>query len=191
MPSQVVIVVIGVYKQIRNEVKNKIKKEYWTYTNSLFSLSDNKCSFWKFVKDQRNSKCPSVFKAANTQLHKPAAIFHAFNDYFTSVLTPARAPAETALVCNLPIPEFPPVTVNLDWLIKSLSNLNPHKAPAHDGISPRVLKAAAVSIADECFISNWSASHGLETFPTNSSFQVWESHRYYELSPCFVNFNSL
>ena len=29
------------YKQIRNQVKNKIKKEYWKYINSLFSLSYN------------------------------------------------------------------------------------------------------------------------------------------------------
>lgn len=135
------------YKQIRNELKNKTKKEYSKYVNNLFAQPDNKRNFWKFVKDQRKSKCPPAFKATDTQLHKPADICEAFNKFFTSVLTPAETTTETAPVCDLPIPEMPPVTVSLGWLIKSLSNLNPHKAPGYDTIPPKVLKATASSIA--------------------------------------------
>ena len=135
------------YKLIRNEVKIKTKKEYWKYINDILALPDNKRSFWNFVKNQRKSNCPLAFKTAETQLHKPADICQAFNKLFTSVHTPAGAHVETPPTCDLPIPEIQPTTVNLSWLVKSLSNLNPQKAPGHDAIPPRILKATASSIA--------------------------------------------
>ena len=63
--------------------------------------------------------------------------------------------------CTLPIPELPPIQIELGWLTKSLQNLNPLKAPGPDGISPTVLRSTASSIAPPLLrVMNLSLLHG-------------------------------
>ena len=108
-----------------------------------FCKKDNKRSFWCFVRDQRNSKCPPAFQYADQLLHRPSAVAQAFNEFFTSVHSPPGSCSSMPPSCTLPIPELPPIQIELGWLTKSLQNLNPHKAPGPDGISPTVLRSTA------------------------------------------------
>ena len=130
------------YKQVRNKVKNLTKSSYWSYVNRLFAASDNKRSFWCFVRDQRKSNCPAAFQSAGKLIHKPDEIAQAFNDFFTSVHSPAVTCTETPPSCSLPIPELPEFTVTFEWLTKALSSLSSHKAPGPDTISSSILRAA-------------------------------------------------
>ena len=95
----------------------------------VFASADNKRSFWRFVKDQRKSKCPPAFLTTEKLIHKPEHICQAFNVFFTSVHTLPGTYSESPPPCSLPIPELPPITINLSWLTKALLALNPHKAP--------------------------------------------------------------
>ena len=149
------------YKQIRNKVKYATKTAYWNYVNCLFATRDNKRSFWCFVRDQRKSKCPPAFQYADKLLQKPTDIAQAFNEFFTSVHSPAETCPVTPPPCTLHIPELPPIQIELGWLTKSLHNLAPHKAPGPDGISPTVLRSTASFIAPPLLhLMNSSLAHG-------------------------------
>ena len=135
------------YKQIRNRVKNLSKMAYTNYIDQMFSKDDNKRRFWCYVRDQRKSKCPSSFHHDNEQVSKPEKIAELFNSYFASVHSPSQNLPDSPPTCELPIPELPPLKLDVDMLIKTINSLKLHKTAGPDGITPTMLKLAPTSLA--------------------------------------------
>ena len=143
------------YKTIKVEFQNKLamaESNYFKNKNESLGSSKNTKQWWKTVNEilgrGKNDSYPPIFNEQNNSYESDnSKKANMFNDFFLSHNNIDDAYAE------LPSEDHDNINVELNEIIASeeevhdlIQNLNPNKSTGSDGISPRLLKAAGVSI---------------------------------------------
>jgi hypothetical protein len=137
------------YRQCRNQTKRNIKKQYWTYMNTIIDPDKDKAhrKLFKFIKSQKkDTSGVSPLKTTQGLLSKSKDKAEALNQQFKSAFTPPD-PSPHPDKGPSPHPIMPDFTVTENGVLKLLEELNPNKAPGPDGVSGKILKTMASEIA--------------------------------------------
>ena len=138
------------FKTVRRSIDRGIRRAYKSYVSDVIggSLSSNNTKpFWNFVKTKRQQAFGvGTLNTDNGIAASPKDKADALNRQFKSVFTNEDT-------SNLPdldesrTPELQRINVTTEGVEKLLKDLQPQKAPGPDGITPRILKLCATSIA--------------------------------------------
>ena len=136
------------FRDLRRTTDRSIRKarsQFLCDVGESLESGDSK-PFWRFIKNSRQNF--SGVAALNTV--KGVAISavekaNALNDQFKSVFTNEDSSSIPKLQSDIPV--MPPINVTTPGVEKLLKDLKPQKAPGPDGVTPRVLKECASSIA--------------------------------------------
>jgi len=136
------------YREANKTLKYMIRHKYNEYVVRCASFVDsNPKKFWNFAK--RNNKggtYPSKMSWNQSVAETAEAKANLFNSYFSSVFTP---PAEDEILPEIDAvfnPNLSSVQVEVAYVTKLLSDLDPAKATGPDNIPAKVLKFCAASL---------------------------------------------
>ena len=128
-------------KEIKKAIKTKMRSNFDDDSNPSFVTK----KFWSFVKSSSNStRIPDTVNLDGIFRSEPADKADIFNDYFCQQFS---APSNYNIdidYSNDPLFDF---YIDFRYVRKILSSLNPNKSQGPDGISGKVLKNCAASIA--------------------------------------------
>ena len=122
---------------------------------SLFSSDDgsteydNRKRFWRFIKHNRTDSTgiTELKTADGTTVSDAIPKAEALNQQFKSAFTQETEIKDDILPDILPFEEMPEVTFTTNGIEKLLHGLKTHKAAGPDGITPRILKHLAKTLA--------------------------------------------
>jgi hypothetical protein len=146
--------------QMRRKIQRMMRREYWQYINNSLASEGNENRpslkrFWTYIKSQRSDKTGiSQLKVNGRLITDPEALAETLNNHFQSVFSDGTDynQEEFEEKCgmsaqNRSFREMEEIVISEDGIRKQLQELDPHKAPGPDGISPRVLRELAPEIA--------------------------------------------
>ena len=139
------------YKELRSLVNQLTRNSYNDYIHSLaLDCKENPKRFWSFVNSKRKHQSNATFNYNNQTFSDPSAIANAFNQCFQSNFSPQQSsyclPDLESCTAHLGINPLPNFHITQADVTKAVSQLNPSKPPGLDGISPKILKLAGISI---------------------------------------------
>ena len=167
------------YKSTRNHCVSLIRNAKQTYYQScIINSKGDSSKLWKHLNQlaPRESKStPTILKEGNTSLTSATDICESLNNYFSTIVQQylpvnTHAPDFNQLknFVNSKLPDDAVLTIppiSCDYVLKSLTELDPHKSTGLDGLSSKILKMSAPVIANPLTsIFNGSISTG--NFPT-------------------------
>ena len=150
------------YRDVRNEVKRLIRKEYWNYVCNLFEenekdLDSRPCMkrFWTYMKHQRSTTTGvSPLRSEGKLVTDPKAKAEILNNQFYKAFSEGKTYSERDFTekCNMETnnnmyDEMDNIIITDKGIEKLLANLNPAKATGPDGLPPRVLKELSKELA--------------------------------------------
>lgn len=138
------------FKKYRREIDRKIRRAHKSYLRDVIGASlksENTKPFWNFVKSKKQNVSGISPLHINDRIissakEKAETLNHQFSSVFTR--------EDQSTIPNLGpshIPDIPDLVLTIDGIEKLLRGLQPHKSPGPDGITARVLKVCAPSIA--------------------------------------------
>ena len=139
----------GTYKQHRRSLDRSLRSSRSNYVREVGeNLSTNNTKpFWKYIKSLRQSS------TGVTTLNTPNGIAvtapdkaKALNSKFQSVFNKENCDTMPVLE-SPPTQSMPSIKVTVEGVLKLLKELKQQKAPGPDGITPKILKECADSIA--------------------------------------------
>ena len=136
-------------------MQQELRRAYWNYVESLFSSDDgsteydNRKRFWRFIKHNRTDSTgiTELKTADGTTVSDAIPKAEALNQQFKSAFTQETEIKDDILPDILPFEEMPEVTFTTNGIEKLLHGLKTHKAAGPDGITPRILKHLAKTLA--------------------------------------------
>ena len=143
-------------REIKRTLQKELRKEYWNYVESLFTIDvdegntqfDNMKRFWRFIKHNRtDSTGITELKTEGTTVTDPVAKAEALNHQFKSAFTKETPIPDNILPSTSPFEEMEDILFTPKGVEKLLLGLKIHKAAGPDGITPRVLKRLATTLA--------------------------------------------
>ena len=139
---------------LKNQIQAESRRAYWSHVESLFTPGDDDNEyegmkrFWRFVKYNRtDSSGIPVLKADGSSISDPTAKANILNDQFKKVFTKETPIPSDLLPDSSPHDDMPDIEITTEGIEKMLKNLKAHKAPGPDGITSRVMKTLANTIA--------------------------------------------
>ena len=142
-------------REIKRTLQQELRRAYWNYVESLFSSDDgsteydNRKRFWRFIKHNRTDSTgiTELKTADGTTVSDAIPKAEALNQQFKSAFTQETEIKDDILPDILPFEEMPEVTFTTNGIEKLLHGLKTHKAAGPDGITPRILKHLAKTLA--------------------------------------------
>ena len=157
---------------LEQSLESLILQSKENYISSLVtSFSSDPKKLYRYLRDMKKKGSSSTFRGANNEtLNDPSVIAHSFNTFFHSTFT--RSDFDLPRIEDLPTPSSQLSSISIDSsdIFKALSKLNPGKAMGCDGLSPKVLKSCAMSLA-EPVTALFGKSLLSSTFPAE-----WKTH---------------
>ena len=151
------------YRQLRREVKKKIRSSYVHYLQNDIcnSLKHNPKLFWNFIKsrkcDRGTIECLNVNGTIITEDQQKA---DAFNVQFNQVFRDRANLPQSEFNSNVPTMED--IQCTEAEVLKLLKNIDASKAQGPDEIAPRLLKEGSEQLAPTlCKLFNLSLSSGI------------------------------
>jgi len=141
-------------KAVKHQLQKEMRQAYWTHLETILTpgeeAGEHRCmkKFWSFIKHSRKDNIGvSSLREGGILTSDAKEKANILNRQFESVFTcDTEYPAEL----KLPDGSFPvmrDIEITQPGVLKLLQQLNVHKAPGPDGISPRVLKELSHRVA--------------------------------------------
>ena len=143
------------YKALKRECQRIFRHEHNKYVDKLLNDESERTEvlskrFWTYVKHRR-SECSGItaIRGKNALITDSKSKADALNRQFQSVFTKPSSPSVplTTGPATKDVPSMPELKVGCEGVRSHLRKLNPHKAGGPDGISPRLLRETADTIA--------------------------------------------
>lgn len=142
---------------LKRQIQSEARRAYWTYVESIFTPDDDddennrfegmkRC--WRFVNyNGSDSSHIPVLKAEGKPISDPAANANVLNGHFKKVFVKETPIPHNLLPDSSPYKDMPDIEITIAGVEKMLKNLKVQRAPGPDGITPRVMKTLANTIA--------------------------------------------
>ena len=172
------------YKEIKNAINKLCKKARCEYYSNLITESmDKPHKLWKAIKKVlpgKTKQSTTILQDEEGIFSKPPEVANCFNRFFTNIGFNLASKFPSGLQISNPYPNFKQTfyfkPININYTLKELQTLKTSKATGLDNISARLLRDAAVIVADPL---NKIMNHSLKTGIVPS---VWKEAR---VSPIF------
>ena len=151
------------YRILKNTLKKKCNTAKWSHFKALadkLQVENNSKPFWNYMKSLRKGTNDLVFlKEGSAEITGDQEIAQRMNAYFASVFTHEQ---KTLPAFDYVLDEkLYNVSCTLSEVEKHLKNLNIHKSPGPDKLSPRILMEWALELSTSlCNLFNKSFQSG-------------------------------
>jgi len=146
------------YRELKHRTQKRIRQDYWRYLEDVVTPSEGKDTqaatkkFWSFIKHSRQDSVgipdlkDPLGEVHSTPLGKAQALNHQFASVFSKVKPSSLRDLATRLIPSAGA-RMPAISISTAGISKLLGDLNVHKAPGPDNISPRILKQLHLVVA--------------------------------------------
>ena len=138
----------ALYQKLKKEMQQTCHKSYNGYLSTLLDRNNN-CTkrFWSFIKSKRKDQMGiNVLQSQGISYTDSVAKANILNKQFSSVFTREDLSSIPA-ISGEPIPDIPPLHIEVEGVKHLLENLDPHKAMGPDNIPSKLLKETASLMA--------------------------------------------
>ena len=156
------------FKSLKQQIQRRLRRSHWQYVEGLVeSKHQNEDQTTQIKNNKANKRLYTYIKSKKTEGSNISPLkdngqlvteakdqAELLNKQFHSVFSPkiSLSTEEFEQRCPVPpnhptYPKCPDITVTTEGVKKLLTNLDPHKAPGPDGITPKLLKTVANEIA--------------------------------------------